>query len=68
MVPFSRHLMALREAIIREEKWRSAALAGFNALKYLKEIRQDKLMIPEISFSRVYSITTLSGYLIDIQY
>ena len=32
------------------KKWRSAALAGFNALKYLKEIRQDKLMIPEISF------------------
>ena len=35
----------------RGKRWRSA-LAGFNALKYLKEIRQDKLMIPEISFGK----------------
>ncbi len=32
------------------KKWRSASVAGINALKYLKEIKQDTLMIPEISF------------------
>ena len=31
-------------------KWRAAAFAGMNALKYLKEIRKDDIMIPEISF------------------
>ena len=31
-------------------KWRASAFAGMNALKYLKEIRKDDLMIPEISF------------------
>ncbi len=31
-------------------KWRASALAGMNALRYLKEIRKDDLMIPEISF------------------
>ena len=31
-------------------KWRASALAGMNALRYLKEIRKDNLMIPEISF------------------
>ena len=31
-------------------KWRAAAFAGMNALKYLKEIRRDDIMIPEISF------------------
>ncbi len=32
------------------KKWRAAAFAGLNALKYLKEIREDDIMIPEISF------------------
>lgn len=32
------------------KKWRSAAFAGRNAIKYLKEIRKDDIMIPEISF------------------
>lgn len=32
------------------KKWRSAAFAGRNAIKYLKEIREDDIMIPEISF------------------
>ena len=32
------------------KKWRAAAFAGLNALKYLKEIRKDDIMIPEISF------------------
>ncbi len=32
------------------KKWRASAFAGMNALKYLKEIREDDLMIPEISF------------------
>ena len=31
-------------------KWSAAAFAGRNAIKYLKEIRKDDLMIPEISF------------------
>ena len=31
-------------------KWRAAAIAGMSALKYLKEIRKDDIMIPEISF------------------
>ncbi|PDH42657.1 MAG: tol-pal system protein YbgF [Rhodothermaeota bacterium MED-G19] len=31
-------------------KWRAAAFAGMNALKFLKEIRKDDIMIPEISF------------------
>jgi len=32
------------------KKWSAAAFAGRNAIKYLKEIRKDDLMIPEISF------------------
>ena len=32
------------------KKWRASAFAGMNALKYLKEIRKDDIMIPEISF------------------
>ena len=32
------------------KKWRSAAFAGRNSIKYLKEIREDDIMIPEISF------------------
>lgn len=31
-------------------KWRASAFAGMNALRYLKEIRKNDLMIPEISF------------------
>ena len=31
-------------------KWRAAAFAGMNALKFLKEITKDDIMIPEISF------------------
>lgn len=31
-------------------KWRAATFAGMSALKYLKEIRRDDIMIPEISF------------------
>ena len=58
---------AFKGRLLAERKrWTQSALSGRNALKYLKEIKKNDMMIPKLILEMVFLIIILYGYQKDI--